>query len=169
VAGVALAAVGLWYDDYTIGGNPLTQDLIDVLSYTTGIEANDTTFRNSFPYVQTPWEGFGKCSGPVYLSGEMRAGGLQIGEPVLVSLQNFPNPFTTATTIRYHAAADAHVTVSVYDLSGKQVATIQDENVTSGSHEVSWKPGSTVDAGIYVVTLQTNGITQSAMKINYVK
>ncbi len=65
VSGVVLAAIGLWYDDYTAGGaNPVTQDLVDVLTYTTGVEANDTTFRSSFPYVQLPWAGDnGKCSG----------------------------------------------------------------------------------------------------------
>jgi hypothetical protein len=62
VSGVALAAIGLWYDDYT-SGNPVTQDLLDVLTYTTGIEANDTTFRTSFPYVQAPWSGYGNHSG----------------------------------------------------------------------------------------------------------
>jgi hypothetical protein len=58
VGGVVLAAIGLWYDDYTAGGaNPVTQDLLDVLTYTTGVETNDTTFKSIFPYVQTPWRG----------------------------------------------------------------------------------------------------------------
>jgi hypothetical protein len=58
VSGVVLAAIGLWYDDYTAGGaNPVTQDLLDVLTYTTGVEANDTTFKSVFPYLQAPWRG----------------------------------------------------------------------------------------------------------------
>jgi hypothetical protein len=64
VSGVALAAIGLWYDDYTAGGsNPVTTDLTDVLGYTTGIEKNDTTFKSSFPYSQTPWSGYLNHSG----------------------------------------------------------------------------------------------------------
>ena len=62
VSGVALAAIGLWYDDYT-SGNPVTQDLVDVLGYTTGVETNDTTFKSGFPYVQAPWSGFDNHSG----------------------------------------------------------------------------------------------------------
>src|SRR5258708_7487815 len=58
VSGIVLAAVGLFYDDYTIGGNPVTPDLLNVLTYTTGIEHNDTTFKGSFPYVQAPWSGY---------------------------------------------------------------------------------------------------------------
>jgi Domain of unknown function (DUF4331) len=58
VSGVALAALGLWYDDYTPGGaNPVTPNLVNVLTYNTGVNANDTSFKASFPYVQTPWRG----------------------------------------------------------------------------------------------------------------
>jgi hypothetical protein len=57
VGGVVLAAIGLWYDDFTPGGSPVTPDLLNVLGYSTGVNANDTTFKTSFPYVQTPWRG----------------------------------------------------------------------------------------------------------------
>ena len=58
VAGVALAAIGLWYDDYQAGSpNPVTNSLVNVLSYSTGVESNDTTFKTTFPNVQTPWSG----------------------------------------------------------------------------------------------------------------
>jgi hypothetical protein len=58
VAGAALAAIGLWYDDYTVGSpNPVTQDLIDVLTYRTGVDRNDKPFKTSFPYVASPWSG----------------------------------------------------------------------------------------------------------------
>ncbi|MEL7020734.1 MAG: DUF4331 family protein, partial [Bacteroidota bacterium] len=76
VAGVVLAAVGLWYDDFDATdpeASPLTQDLIDVLTYSTGVEQNDTTFRVAFPYVQVPFSGTGKCSGPV-VSGVIGGG-----------------------------------------------------------------------------------------------
>jgi hypothetical protein len=62
VSGVVLAAIGLWYDDYT-SGNPVTADLLDVLGYTTGVEVNDTTFKPAFPYVQAPWSGYENHSG----------------------------------------------------------------------------------------------------------
>jgi Domain of unknown function (DUF4331) len=58
VGGVALAAIGLWYDDYTAGGaNPVTNQLLNNLNYSTGVEKNDTTFKTAFPFVQTPWSG----------------------------------------------------------------------------------------------------------------
>jgi hypothetical protein len=60
VGGVVLAAIGLWYDDYNPGApnaSPVTNQLINVLQYSTGVEKNDTTFKSTFPYVQTPWRG----------------------------------------------------------------------------------------------------------------
>ena len=58
VSGVALAAIGLWYDDYNGTGSPVTPQLVSVLGFTSGPTANDTTLKVSFPYVQTPWRGF---------------------------------------------------------------------------------------------------------------
>jgi hypothetical protein len=58
VAGVALAAIGLWYDDYNGSGSPVTPQLQSVLGFTAGPTKNDTTFKVVFPYVQTPWRGF---------------------------------------------------------------------------------------------------------------
>lgn len=59
VSGVVLAAIGLWYDDYDPANSPspVTDDLVGVLSYSTGVESNDKPFRNSFPYVAMPWRG----------------------------------------------------------------------------------------------------------------
>lgn len=64
VGGVVLAAIGLWYDDYTAGGaNPVTPQLSGVLAYATGVNNNDTTFKSGFPFVQTPWGGYENHSG----------------------------------------------------------------------------------------------------------
>ncbi len=67
VAGVVLAAVGLWYDDYdpATSASPVTQDLLNVLTYTTGVESNDLAFTGAFPYVAQPHSGTGECSGTV--------------------------------------------------------------------------------------------------------
>jgi hypothetical protein len=64
VSGVVLAAIGLWYDDYTVGQSPVTPRLLNVLSFSAGPTKNDTTFKPSFPYVQTPWRGYDYTSNP---------------------------------------------------------------------------------------------------------
>ena len=57
VSGIVLAAIGLWYDDFVPGGSPVTQQLQNVLMYSTGVEKNDKNFKANFPYVATPWRG----------------------------------------------------------------------------------------------------------------
>jgi Domain of unknown function (DUF4331) len=57
VSGVVLAAIGLWYDDFETGKSPVTKDLLDVLTYRTGVNKNDKPFKTAFPYVATPWRG----------------------------------------------------------------------------------------------------------------
>ena len=57
VSGIVLAAIGLWYDDYVPGGSPVTPQLLNVLTYTTGVEHNDKDFQATFPYIATPWRG----------------------------------------------------------------------------------------------------------------
>jgi hypothetical protein len=60
VGGVVLAAIGLWYDDYNPANpaqSPVTNQLVNTLQYSTGVEKNDTSFKTTFPYVQTPWRG----------------------------------------------------------------------------------------------------------------
>ena len=59
VSGAALAAIGLWYDDYTpTSTSPVTPRLKGVLNFSTGVERNDVPFGTAFPFVSLPWEGF---------------------------------------------------------------------------------------------------------------
>jgi hypothetical protein len=59
VSGAALAAIGLWYDDYTpTSTSPVTPRLKGVLNFSTGVERNDLPFGTTFPFVPVPWEGF---------------------------------------------------------------------------------------------------------------
>ncbi|MBK8698781.1 MAG: DUF4331 family protein [Saprospiraceae bacterium] len=71
VGGAVLAAVGLWYDDYVPGTSPspVTPQLVNVLSFTTGVEKNDKAFTSAFPYLAQPSSGTGDCSGSIYVDG----------------------------------------------------------------------------------------------------
>ncbi|MEZ4884230.1 MAG: DUF4331 family protein [Chitinophagales bacterium] len=62
VSGIVLAAIGLWYDDFD-GENPVTEQLLNVLTYSTGVNENDLPFQTSFPYLAEPHSGTGAGSG----------------------------------------------------------------------------------------------------------
>ncbi len=169
VSGVALAAIGLWYDDYT-SGSPVTPDLLNVLGYTTGVEKNDTTFKTAFPYVQTPWNGFGKCGGTLTTSSTTGIGSinLAIGAPVAAMVQNYPNPFRDQTTFKFRTTQDGLVDISIYDLTGRKVATVMNQHKPTGIYEVNFN-GVNLSTGVYIATLSgTAGVVQS-MRISVVK
>lgn len=70
--------------------------------------------------------------------------------------QNYPNPFNPTTTIEYQIPADMHVELTVYNTLGQEVATLVDDQMNSGTHEVSFD-GSSLASGVYIYRLQANG------------
>jgi hypothetical protein len=174
VAGVALAAIGLWYDDYVPGQtpSPVTQDLLDVLTYDTGVSANDTTFQAAFPYVQMPWSGTSRCTGeqndyvqPAVLGPTTGVTGLSA--PVLFA-ENFPNPFRQSTTIKYRLRDQGKVLVQVFDATGKLVEVLRNQQQTDGVYQVNWNAGNR-PPGIYYATISVEGQRGQTLKMNKVE
>lgn len=73
------------------------------------------------------------------------------------ALDNFPNPFTNTTTIRFSIPSSSGVIMKVYDMVGKEVATLVDENMSEGIHSITWdaksQSGARLDDGIYFIKL----------------
>ncbi len=74
--------------------------------------------------------------------------------------QNFPNPFNPSTEIGYRAEGIGWVTLKVYDILGREVATLVDEKQPAGNHTVTWD-GSGAASGMYFYRLTTPAITQT--------
>jgi hypothetical protein len=171
VGGVVLAAIGLWYDDclspFTA---PVTPKLLATLSYSTGVQNNDTTFKPAFPYVQTPWSGYGKCGGPTAMSNAtgIHDYGFGVRAPSLAMMQNYPNPFKGETTFKFRVAENAPVTISVYDLQGKKVGTVLNEQKQEGTYEVTYNADH-LSQGLYIVTLSSGYKVVQSIKMSVVK
>lgn len=75
--------------------------------------------------------------------------------------QNYPNPFNPTTTIGYALPTADHVTLKVFDMLGRQIATLIDGQRPAGHHQVVWDAndrfGQPVASGIYIYQLTTNG------------
>ncbi|MEP7218588.1 MAG: DUF4331 family protein [Bacteroidota bacterium] len=168
VSGVVLAAVGLWYDDYQTGGSPVTPKLLGVLGYTAGPDSNDMPFRNSFPYLAPPHRGYDyvKKLTTSAVRGDESGSVLNLGAPTgFFTGQNTPNPVATSTSLAFHLNAHGNVTVTIYSVDGKPVATILDRNLVNGDYKATWAPGADVPQGMYVATLNLNGQTIGSTKI----
>ncbi|MEN8202667.1 MAG: T9SS type A sorting domain-containing protein [Bacteroidota bacterium] len=72
-----------------------------------------------------------------------------------VKLINYPNPFSSTTTIRFDLPYDSHVNLSVYDVSGRLVKTLLNENRPTGTYSVEFTPEQTFN-GAYFYRLTTD-------------
>ena len=69
--------------------------------------------------------------------------------------QNYPNPFNPATRITYAVPYNSYVTLKVFSLLGREVATLFEGNRQQGNYDVKFD-GSELASGVYFYRLQTN-------------
>jgi len=81
--------------------------------------------------------------------------------------QNYPNPFNPSTTINFSMPQQDHVTITVTDITGRQVDILVDKTIKRGNHSVTFN-GANLPSGIYFYTLKT-GRTSMTKKLNLIK
>lgn len=69
---------------------------------------------------------------------------------------NYPNPFNAQTKFRFQIPKNGLVKLKIYDLSGKEIETLIDGNLTAGSYEINWHSGS-LASGVYFYSIETSG------------
>ncbi len=161
VGGVALAAIGLWYDDYTIGGNPVTPQLASTLGFNAGVIKNDTTFQACMPYIQQPWSGFVGNSYSAPPTTGINSLNISAPDAAMVA---YPNPFRSQISFKYKIASPGSVRIDIMDINGRLVQRIEEGNQPAGEHTVQWS-NSTNAAGIYFSRLNVNGADMQSVKI----
>ncbi|MDE3057363.1 MAG: right-handed parallel beta-helix repeat-containing protein [Bacteroidota bacterium] len=72
--------------------------------------------------------------------------------------QNFPNPFNPSTVINYQLPVNSHVLIKVYDILGREVITLVDEEKPAGFYFVQWSAAS-VSSGVYFYTIRAGNYT----------
>ena len=162
VGGAVLAAVGLFYDDYTTSStSPLTPQLLGVVGFNAGITANDTTLKTTFPFVQTPWSG--TKAQQTALAQRSANMGLQ---PQLMAAQVYPNPFNASATVRYETSVKMPITITIVDMMGRVVATpVRDKVESPGVHEFRWEPNGKLAAGEYIAVVKTGQTTLQSIHV----
>ena len=76
-------------------------------------------------------------------------------------MQNFPNPFTSATKIGFRTNASGFVSLKIFDVMGTEIAGLVGETLPPGYHETEFSPANTVSrralqSGVYLYRLQLN-------------
>jgi len=84
--------------------------------------------------------------------------------------QNYPNPFNPSTTIKYEipsVASDfslSNVTLKVYDILGREVATLVNKQQKAGYYEVNWN-ASNNSSGVYFYKLNAGSFVETKKMI----
>jgi hypothetical protein len=93
--------------------------------------------------------------------------GEYLEEPTEFSLgQNYPNPFNPETNIRFSLPSASHVSLEIFDILGRRVAALVDENLAAGEYSIIWngvdKAGLAAASGVYFYRLSTEQGTRQA-------
>ena len=73
--------------------------------------------------------------------------------------QNYPNPFNPSTVISYQLPVNSKVSLKIYDLLGREIATLVNEEQSAGLKEVEWN-ASNVASGMYLAIMQAGNFVE---------
>jgi hypothetical protein len=82
--------------------------------------------------------------------------------------QNYPNPFNPSTKIAYALPRTAKVTLMVFNVLGQKIATLVNEQMNAGQHEVTWTAGN-IGSGVYFFQLKADDKTVATKKMMLLK
>jgi hypothetical protein len=66
-------------------------------------------------------------------------------------LQNYPNPFNPTTTIPFTIPEQTKVKIAIYDVRGRIIETLYNENTTAGNHTIVWKADNLASGNYFIV------------------
>jgi hypothetical protein len=76
-----------------------------------------------------------------------------------------PNPFNPYTHIRFSLQTDSYVSITIYDLMGRQIRSLVNQQISAGYHTALWNSinnlGSPVSAGVYIYSIQAGQFVQT--------
>ena len=117
-------------------------------------QVTNTSFISS--YLSTTSDHY-----PILVRFNLPQEGLSTEEPNstpdrIILNQNYPNPFNPSTVISYQLAVNSDVLLKVYDMTGREVATLVNSRQNSGEHKVSFD-ASSLASGVYMYRLIAGG------------
>ena len=78
--------------------------------------------------------------------------------------QNYPNPFNPSTKISWYSPESGRQTLKVYDVRGKEIATLVNEVKPTGAYEITWNAAN-LPSGVYFYQLRSGGFSQTKKMI----
>jgi hypothetical protein len=171
---------------YTLTVSDIELDSIENLTITDRLTGETFTLHSSFSYTfdltapakAAPSSLFDMLDGSPKKSADNTSSRLiiTVGQQALfedelpsdVALnQNYPNPFNPTTQISYQLPRQSDVRLQVFDMAGREVATLVNQSVSAGTHTVNFN-ASDLSSGVYLYKLQA-GSTVLTRKLTLIK
>ncbi|MEW6652206.1 MAG: alpha-amylase family glycosyl hydrolase [Bacteroidota bacterium] len=151
---------------FNISGSTITTVISDTNSYGTYEDVftkQKVSYTQPFSFTVSPY-------GYKILNKSDSSTGIEeqsITNPEFQLMQNYPNPFNPTTVIRYKIQEASHITLKVYDVLGREAATLVDEFKPAGNHSTLFTLRSSFSSGVYFyrLTTPTAAITRKMMLV----
>jgi hypothetical protein len=134
-----------------------------------GVASTDSVFIDTSTSAGTPY--YYRLSVTMKDSAELQSYPIMLN-PVATSVRmlnvavefelydNYPNPFNPGTTIKYELPRASHVSLTVYDILGREVSVLVNDKREAGAYEVKFD-GSNLASGIYFYRIQAGSFMQT--------
>jgi len=113
-----------------------------------------TDFDNNLRNAVAPYKGADEGNVPLFVTSN----------PSVIKKydlsQNYPNPFNPTTNIKFAIPKSGHVSLKVFDIMGREMVSLINENLETGEYEVSLN-GSNLNSGVYFYQLKTGSFVST--------
>ncbi|MFQ5753490.1 MAG: alpha-amylase family glycosyl hydrolase, partial [bacterium] len=150
-----------------------TDSLLAGVTYFMNDVLNDTSYAvtksafNNFQFELLPWKG-----AVFILADSVITLVTSVNEPEIVTKpgqfhlwQNYPNPFNPSTFIRFEVVESAPVILEIYNILGRKIRTLLNENKLAGEYTVQWDGkndvGADMASGVYIMRLTAGNFVNS--------
>ena len=146
---------GAFYPFFAIGGNQLCEDVPECVSSSDHFNISLDQFYYSFMVTDSQ-----DCDITGIVENDIYPKTFKLHNP-------YPNPFNPTTTIRFSVETLQSTSLHIYDITGRLVVTLMNEQLAVGEHKVIWNAQS-YSAGIYFVQIKS-GRNRQAQKLILLK
>jgi uncharacterized lipoprotein YddW (UPF0748 family) len=146
----------------TININNVRQIVMITSNDTTRFTDNTVTFGATYSYAVTSFDKLDNES-PASARLTLTVTGVEDEQfiPAHYALsQNFPNPFNPVTTLSFTLSQQHHTTLKVYDMLGREIATVVDDVLDAGTHRFNFN-GSNLASGVYLYRIFSGTFTET--------
>ena len=131
-----------------------------------GYQAGHTTYESCEQKGKAVWYLMARLAGWPGATSSVNG---EEDHPARISVEMYPNPFTSSVTVAYTLREECFTEISVYDVSGARVRTLMRSEAAPGTHRVLWDgadtSGGRVASGIYFLSFNLAGADVRTEKI----